>query len=296
MLVLSFGGAYIRAHWSGLRAVAHEADPGWVLAAFVLGLAGQVAAMLGFAALLQAESAETIPTTKSARAFYVTQMGKYVPGSVWAVVAMANEVRRLGLRRAAGLRAILLSMLLSVALGFVLGGSLVLFDVLPRAAWILPVLGCSGLAAVVFRPERGLDLFRPLLRRVLPAHLSRPGLLRAAVVWPLVTWLLLGLHCWCLVVGLGGSTARSLVPAVGGFALAYVAGVVVVLAPSGIGVRETVLAVILAATLGATFGHDRAVVLVVASRVLLAIVDFVLAGAIIPIARAAARRHDPATT
>lgn len=288
VLVVGFGAVYIGSHWGALSEVARSTEPGYVVAAFGFALAGQVAAMLGFAPLLEAEAEDPIPKVETARAFYLTQLGKYIPGSIWAVVAMAGEMGRFGLRKLAGVRALVLSLAISTGLGLVLGGSLVLFAVLRPALWWIPVLGIASIVLAVARPELALNLCRPLLGGILPAHLSRQTL-RRALLWPLVTWLMFGLQCWLLVVALGGPGLDSLAPAVGAFALAYAVGVIVVIAPSGLGVRETVLAVVLAATLGGAFDHDRAVVLVLASRALLAIVDFALAAAIIPIAHRARR-------
>lgn len=288
VLVVAFGVAYVRSHWSALADVATGANPGYGLAAFGLAIAAQIAAMLGFSVLLEAETEASISKTDTARAFYLTQLGKYIPGSIWPVVAMAGAVTRLGLRRAAGVRALVLSLAVSTASGLVLGGSLVLFAVLRPALWWLPTIGLLALVWVVARPDTALDLFRPVLRTFLPARLSRSGL-RRALLWSLVTWLMLGLQCWLLVVALGGPTWDSLIPATGGFALAYAIGVVILVAPSGLGIREGVLAVVLVATLGGSFDHDRAVVLVLASRVLLVLVDFAVAGAIIPIAYRARR-------
>ena len=61
----------------------------------------------------------------------------------------------------------------------------------------------------------------------------------------LAAWLCLGLHVFTLVVDLGGAPGESFVPAVFGYALAAAIGMVVVLLPAGIGLREAVLVLLL---------------------------------------------------
>jgi uncharacterized membrane protein YbhN (UPF0104 family) len=63
--------------------------------------------------------------------------------------------------------------------------------------------------------------------------------------------------------------------------LAYTAGTLFVPAPAGAGVREAVLGVALANVVGtsSSFNHDKVIVVVLVSRVLLAVLDFGQAGA-----------------
>jgi glycosyltransferase 2 family protein len=103
---------------------------------------------------------------------------------------------------------------------------------------------------------------------------------RGAVGWPALCWVLFGLHCWVLVIALGGPATSSLAVAVGGFCLAYTAGTLFVPTPAGAGVREAVLGVALAAVLteSAAFTHNSIVVVVLLSRLIFAVLDFAQAG------------------
>jgi uncharacterized membrane protein YbhN (UPF0104 family) len=58
-------------------------------------------------------------------------------------------------------------------------------------------------------------------------------------------WLCLGLQTWVLVRDLGADAVGALVPSVLGYALAASLGMVAVLLPAGIGLREVVLVLLL---------------------------------------------------
>ena len=90
------------------------------------------------------------------------------------------------------------------------------------------------------------------------------------------------------------ASAGSLAASIGGFALAYAAGTLFVPAPAGAGVREAVLGVALVSTIGgsSSFDQEKVIVVVLLSRVLLAILDFAQAGGALLVARA--RRAGPA--
>jgi uncharacterized membrane protein YbhN (UPF0104 family) len=103
------------------------------------------------------------------------------------------------------------------------------------------------------------------------------------------------LQCWALVVSLGGDPGKSLAPAIGGFALAYTAGTIFIPAPAGAGVREAVLGLALSG-FGATAAlltRDEIVVVVLLSRVMLAVLDFAQAGVVLVLARHSSQRAAP---
>jgi hypothetical protein len=91
----------------------------------------------------------------------------------------------------------------------------------------------------------------------------------------MVQWLLLGAHAWLLATDLGASGPADLATVVGAFALAWVVGFVVVIAPAGAGPREAALVLGLAPVMAAPEG----LVLALVSRVLMVVGDALLAAA-----------------
>jgi glycosyltransferase 2 family protein len=148
-------------------------------------------------------------------------------------------------------------------------------DALARFWWVV-LLVPGGLVLLhprVLGPllDRALRLLRrePLTRRP-----SYRGMLGAAG-WYTLGWVLLGMHCWLLMIGLGAPVGESLPVAVGGLALAFCLGLIFVPAPAGAGVREVALVL----AFGPVLGHGEALAVALISRIMLTMLDFVLAGA-----------------
>lgn len=204
----------------------------------------------------------------AAAVFLVGQLGKYVPGSVWTVAAQAQLGRRHGVPARSSVTASSLFLLVHTATGLLLGGLLALAGTLPDLSYAVAlaaaVVGAAGLAP-------------PLVRRLadrLSARSTRfgPPELGITCALMLVVWVCYGVAVLALVPRASGTV---LVGAVAAFALAHATGVLVVLAPAGVGVREGVLVALLAPTLGV----PGAAVTGLLARVVHVAADFVAAGA-----------------
>jgi glycosyltransferase 2 family protein len=88
------------------------------------------------------------------------------------------------------------------------------------------------------------------------------------------SWLVLGASFWLCARGLAGAPSHDLAFYTGAFAMAWLAGLLAVYAPGGLGVREAVLVALLSSRIGAA----DALVVAAASRLILIGVDVVLAG------------------
>lgn len=278
----------VGSRWQEVLDAGRRLDPLLVLAAALLTVLNVTAAGLGWWTAL-ADLGSRLPLGAAARIFYLGQLGKYVPGSVWPVVAQAELGRDHQVPRRRTATATFLSMLigLTTALLLVLALLPVAPGVLPdgfgwMAVLVLPLL-------VVLHPQvlaLGVNRVLRLLRR---EPLERPttvgGTLRAAV-WNLLSWLAAGLQVFVLAAGLGapadGPTAAL---AIGGYALAWAVGFVVVVAPAGAGAREVALAAVLSPVLDG----GAVVLLVLVSRVLFTVCDLGFAGAAVAAERRLAR-------
>jgi glycosyltransferase 2 family protein len=262
--------------WPQVVVAVQRLEPGYLVAAALATVANLVLTGLAWRALL-ADLGARLPVGLAARVFFVGQVGKYVPGSLWPMIVQAELAKRHVARRstaAATLVLILLSgtsalLVVLVALPFAPdgGGSGVGWAallVLPAAAVLHP--------AVLGRLlDRGLRL---LGRDPLERWTSLRGT-AAATGWALLAWFFAGLQVWLLAVPLGAPpTWRTLALAIGGYALAWAVGLVVLVAPAGAGARELALAAVLTAVLD----RGAVVVVVLLSRVLFTAADLALAG------------------
>jgi len=266
-------GAYaVASQWSHVRSALASLGFLPVAGALVAVLAALVAAMQVWRVLLAALGSP-LPARPAARIMFIGQLGKYLPGSIWPVLAqmeLGNEYR---VPRHRSASASVLTMLLTVltglltalvALPFVAGST--------NYAWAL----LAAPALLVLLVPRVLNA---VLNRVLrlakrpPLEVELTGRAMAgALAWSFVSWVCYGVQIWILVLALGAPAGKGFLLALGAFA--WTVGFLVVIAPAGAGVRD----VLLALTLGLVIGHGAALAIALVSRVLLTIGDLVTAG------------------
>ncbi|HEU4676466.1 MAG TPA: lysylphosphatidylglycerol synthase transmembrane domain-containing protein [Motilibacteraceae bacterium] len=276
-LVVAGFAVALGGRWGEVARELGRLDVGALVASLVLAVVAVACSGAAWARVL-ADLGSPVPARPAARLFFVSQLGKYVPGSVWPVVVQMRLGRALGVPRTRTA----LAFVITVGLSIVVGG-LVGLAGLPALArhgasavpWLVAV--AAGVGVVVLHPRvlnGALSLALRLLRRP-PLEQPLPGRgIGAVTLWLLAFWVAAGLHIWVLAVDLGAPAGRSLPAAVGGFALAFCAGVLVVLLPAGAGVRE----VALTAALGTVLPAGAAVAIALVSRFLLAVTDGLLAG------------------
>jgi len=211
-----------------------------------------------------------------AQVFFVSQLGKYLPGSVWPIVMQMQAGRARGASRKTMLAANLVTVVLGLATGVVLAGVLLPFSypsALHRFWWALAslplVLFLAHPRSLPFLIDRVLRL---LHRAPLGVQMSVADTLRASA-WAVVCWIGLGLHLAVLVAAIGKPSIGLYALCIGAMGLAVSAGILFIPAPAGAGLREVVLGYVLVAVV--TSGQALAVV--VASRVLLIAADLLLA-------------------
>ncbi|MDP9116129.1 MAG: flippase-like domain-containing protein [Actinomycetota bacterium] len=232
-----------------------------------------------------------MPWGVGARVFFTSQLGKYLPGSVWPVLIQMEAGRSRGAARRTMLAANLITIVLSCAVGLSLACVLLPIadaHALRRYWWLLfalPfLLALLHPRAVPWALDRLFTLVRrePLGQR-LPVNAS----LRASG-WALSSFVASGLHIAVLVVVIGGAGISAVTLSIGAMALAVSAGVLFIPAPAGAGVRDVVLTLVL----GSVLDPGQALAVVVTSRALLIAGDLALAVA----AGVAARLSDRNTS
>ncbi|GAA4408787.1 lysylphosphatidylglycerol synthase transmembrane domain-containing protein [Fodinibacter luteus] len=240
--------------WTNWEAVSGELRRlSWpvLLGAFALTTAAPVLTLMGWRVLL-ADLGTHLPAAPASSIFFVGQLGKYLPGSVWTVVAQAEMGARLAVPRRRMAVVGLLSIGLAVLTGCLLGIPAVprLLDRSGESLSVWWALLAVALGAVLLWPRllnaliaRGLRLLR---REPLEHELSARavGLTSA---WFVAAWVSTGLGTFVLArsVAPDAPAGELLVACVGGFALASAAGMFSVLVPAGVGVRDGILALLL---------------------------------------------------
>jgi uncharacterized membrane protein YbhN (UPF0104 family) len=281
----------VAARWSEVVDAFGRLDPFWVVVAFAATAVNLV--FVGFmwrTALHDLGAGSATPRLgllAAFRVFFVGQLGKYLPGSVWPIVVQAELASEHGVPRRRTATATVVSILVAVTAAII-----VVLATLPFVHGVLPpgfgwaVLLIIPLALVLSPPVFGTLADRALKlagREPLERRTSVRGTIRS-VGWAMLSWTACGLQIWALCVPLGAPRdLETLVLVTGGYALAWTVGFVVVIAPAGAGAREVALAAVLAPVLQS----GEVVVVVLLSRVLFTVCDLGFAG----IAAATAVRH-----
>jgi uncharacterized membrane protein YbhN (UPF0104 family) len=245
-MVVAFGWV-LRGQWDDIADSLRRQHWYVVTGALGLALAGVFLSFLIWRGTL-AVLGSRLPTRPAARLFFVTQLGKYLPGAVWPVVAQMRLGKELGVPKQRMGLAFLLTLGLSTLVGILVGaaalpallqaeGRVVLLGLLavPVLVALLVPTVLNALLGTALRILRRPGLERPLHER---------DVLRG-VGSALLFWLVYGGHVWLLAVGLGADPWEALPVAVGGFAIAFSLGPLLVVLPAGAGVREAVLILLL---------------------------------------------------
>jgi len=274
LAAVGLGGYAVAGQWSQVRSSFADMGLGVAVGALAVAMAGLLITMQVWRSLLTAAGSR-VPFAAGTRIFFVAQIGKYLPGAVWPVLAQMElgQAHRVPRRRSATVAVV--TMLVSLVSGLlmatvaVLGGSRT-----ADYAWAflaVPVL-LVGLHPRVLNP-----LIGRLLRLARRPPLEVPLTGRAVVVatlWSLLAWAVNGVHVYVLALSLGAPAGRALPLALGGFAFAWCVGFLVVFAPAGAGVRDVILVAALSPVLHV--GQATAVALV--SRLLTTVADLLCAG------------------
>jgi uncharacterized membrane protein YbhN (UPF0104 family) len=208
-----------------------------------------------------------VPWGIGLRTYYISQLGKYIPGKIAVLfmrvgmlrhrggdpiaVAVTATYETLTSMSAGALLAVLFLDALGVLPPQVAGNTTALFAVV---AFPIGLAVMNKLAAWIAKKRRGPHA------RPLPAPsvlLLGQGLLHGACGYCLLA-LALGLTVHGLVPNAPPWTLEAYSAYLAAVGLAYVAGFVIVVAPGGLGVREFVLAALLAPSLVPAVGPDAA--------------------------------------
>jgi glycosyltransferase 2 family protein len=225
---------------------------------------------------LLASLGSPLPAGVAARILFIGQLGKYLPGSIWPVLAQMELGKAHQVPRSRSASASVLVMLLTLIVGL-----LIAVVTLPFVAGPMPyrwALLITPVLLVMLHPKVLNKIIDRLLRLARQAPLEAPLTARAltrALAWAVGVWICYGLQIWILATRLGAPSGKTALIALGGFAFAWSVGFVIVFAPAGAGVRDVVLLLMLRPVLSTA---DAAAVVLV-SRVLLTAADLLTAAA-----------------
>jgi len=269
----------LRDQWQAFRNAQFTGHPDWTY----IGLSG-IVVLATYALLVEvwrrivAEWHAQMSFANAARIWCVSNLGKYVPGKIWQIVAMSKMAEAVKVPPVAAGGSAILSTVINIAMGCVVAvvaGWSALNSVTRGHAALGILLAVVLVAGVMLLPM----MLPPMLRvveRVSGRQLSLGDLPRRAVYIAIagnvVAWLLYGWSFQLLVHGVLGAAEGTFSQFTAAYALSYVFGYLVFLIPGGVGPREAALILSLK-TMG--FNAKDAAVVAVTSRLWLTVLEIV---------------------
>ena len=279
-LVLLFLVRTFARNWDELQAqrLSWHVRPGLLIASAALVWAMYACLIAAWRGVLRGWNQRLGPW-EAGRIWTISNLGKYLPGKVWALAGMAMLAQRAGVSPWAATASAIVMQAVGIGTGAAVvafSGTRALETAHPGATtalWVVGVLSAASVILLVWPP-----MASRLVRRLSPESAGAPpspsGVV-GGVLANVVAWSGYGAALWLLARGLLPEISLDLSLAIGAFAASYLAGLLFLPAPGGIGVREGVLIVMLQPSLGLA----GATALTVASRLLLTVTEV---GAAVP--------------
>ncbi len=279
-------------NWDELAEADLHFDFGLLLASLVI-LGIWMVAQAYIWHLLTVSNGAHIPVPRAMAAWFYSQLGKYVPGKVFLYLGRVHLYGREG--RSAGP--------ITVAFGIEFVGSLAAAVIMVLVAALtsdVPILDdyrwALAIALVAFLVALHPRFIgwavrlaaRALRRQPFDVGLSYPKLLGFVGLY-FVNWTLFGVALFVFIRSFYALDFDSILYLAGAFSLSSIIGILAVFAPSGLGVREGVLALFLAPVMP----NSVALVVSVASRLWLTVAELTAAGIAYSIVRSRTPERPP---
>jgi hypothetical protein len=182
-------------------------------------------------------------------AFYIGQLAKYIPGSVWVFGVQAHLIRKLQIPGRAtvttGMVFVYVNVISATVLGLVVVPSL--WPQFGSKGIFLVVIGITGLLLLSPIPIKHLIMLLSSSETTVDVRYRKQI---KVVVSIFVVWILYGFSIKILSDSISSGSSITLLYATSAFAVAYALGVLAIFSPAGIGVREGVLIYALTPELG----------------------------------------------
>lgn len=249
-LILGVWGFALIAQWQALQQHTWSLEAGPLFGGFLWAGASWLLIATGWWQAVRAVGG-SIGAGPAIRIWIATMVYRYLPGNVWHLAGRVYWGGRAGESRAALLAGSALEQVLTLA-----GACLLILITLPgwpAGRWLAApaALGLAG-TWLILQPALGRPILDLLARRtgraILPVFPSPGRVTRLTALFALAH-AVTGLSTWAVASAIG--RPADLLPCLGATAAAWTIGYLSLLTPSGLGVREGALTLLLTPTLGA---------------------------------------------
>lgn len=286
--IIAFAGRKLVREWNAFQGqpIAWQVSPLWLLLSVVIVWLSYAILVEGWRRVVLGMR-QHLGYLEAVRICMVSNLGKYLPGKVWAIAGAALLAERAGVQPGAAVAAAFILQALSLASGLLLVALLAPEAMQSLGAGsrvalvVLAVLALGGL--IVFAVPSLLGLIRRWLPKSIAGLEPVPiGPLVLGLVANAIGWSAYGLAFLCLIRGLTPDASVSWGQATAVFTTSYLVGLIAAVSPGGLGTRELAFTLLLTPTVGA----QVATALAIATRLLLTITEL---GAALPFLSATRR-------
>jgi glycosyltransferase 2 family protein len=255
-VVIAFAARELARQWQDVAPALRGLRLDWVrvLASGILVIATYLILVEAWRATLRVWS-ESLPFGASARIWFVSNLGKYVPGKVWQIAAMGAMAQKSGVSAAAAIGSSLLVNLVSIIAGFAVIALTAAGKVGEavgsrspyangRAELLVIAIAVLGGAALILAPiavPRLATVAARVSGRSIAIPRVPPRAIWIATASTIASWLLYGVAFSLFAHGVSPRATGNASSYIAVYTGSYLAGYLALFAPGGVGVREAVL-------------------------------------------------------
>lgn len=291
LAIIAYAGNRLAEEWYAFQGapLQWQVRPLWLILALLIVWGSYAVLVEGWRRVVLAMR-QRLGYLDAVRITMVSNLGKYLPGKVWAIAGAALLAERAGVQPGAAVAAAFILQALSLASGLILVAILAPGAMHALSAgWGMALVGVALLALgglVVFAIPPLLGMFRRWLPKAIAGIEPVPvGPLLLGLLANAIGWAAYGLAFLCLIRGLLPDAPVGWAQATAVFTTSYLVGLIAAVSPGGIGTRELAFTFLLTPTVG----PQAATALAIATRLLLTITELGAALPFLPAMRRAPR-------
>lgn len=261
-VILYFLYRQVAHHWQEIKEYEWQIRWGWLVLSVIVSI-GTFFILSSIWRRIIAGFGHQLTVTKAFRIFYLSDLGRYIPGKIWPLLGVLYLSQKEGVppeRAGASFVLVQLFAIPASFLVFVLASLVepkVLVDQVAilgdRLVYLIAAVMIAISLVIVLRPQKVFAVGNIILRK-----LKRPQAMfiidkKVALTIFLgycIAWSCYGVAFWLFSRAVTDGVGFSLVAAIGVFNAAYQIGYLTLFAPGGFGPRELVMGVMLAPFLG----------------------------------------------
>lgn len=261
-IILYFLYRQVAHHWQEIRAYEWEIHWGYMILSVIVGI-GTFFVLSTVWLRIIAGFGHKLSMTKAFRIFYLSNLGRYIPGKIWQLFGILYLTQKEGIPPERAVASFIFSQMIGIPaslLVFVLAAQIepkLLVDQVAilgdKSAYLITAAMVAVSLAIVLWPQKVFAIANVILRKLKRPQavftLDKKVALTIFVGYS-VSWIMYGTAFWLFTRAVTNGAGCSLVAAVGAFIVAYQIGYLALFAPGGFGPRELILGVMLAPFLG----------------------------------------------